>query len=224
MTVGVLARVMLRRWAVVLVGVLMTALVCSLLINAGRTYWASVDLVFLQPGESAVANVSDSAVPSLISFAGIVKRRASQDGTPVELPSSNATLYGSGVRNGYSITLPNTGTQWAVSYSRPVLAVQVVGGSPDQVRQTVNRVLTMIEVSSRELQSEQGVPAKDFITLDRSPETPEIVDLGSSKTGRVKGLLALSMVGLALTALAALEIDRLVMLRTRSRSARNEPS
>lgn len=216
MTVGVLARILLRRWSVVVAGVFLTALVCSTLLSAERTYWTSMELVFVQPGEGSVANVEDHVVPSLVNFAGIVQRRVSHEGTPVELPSSSATLYGSGVRRGYSITLPNMGTQWAVSYSRPVLAVQVVAGSPDQVRQTVNQVLDLIASTSRDLQSSRGVPAEEFIFIDRSPETPEIVDLGSTASGRMKGILALSLVGFALSALAALEIDRLLPKRIRS--------
>lgn len=222
MTVGVLARIMMRRWVIVIVGLFLTGLFCSVLVNAERTYWASVDLVFVQPGEGSVVNVSDAVVPSLINFAGIVQRRVNHEGTSVELPSSNSSLYGSGVRRGYSITLPNSGTQWAVSYSRPILAVQVVDGSPNEVRRTLNHVLNRVESVSRDLQAAHGVPAEELIFIDRSPETPEIVDLGSTKLGRTKGIIALSMVGLSLTALSALEIDRAVLRRRRSGAARGE--
>lgn len=220
MTAGVLLQIMLRRWLIVGVGLVLTVWACLVLAPGERTYWAKVDLVFVQPGAGSVVNVSDNVVPSLINFAGIIQRRVSHDGTPVELPSSSATLYGTGVRNGYSITLPNSGTQWAVSYSRPVLVVQAVGNSPDQVSQTLGRVLTQVESTAHELQTGSGAAADQFIVVDRSPSSPEIVDLGSTKLGRTKGILALSAVGLALTAFFAFEVDRIVLGRPLSRGAR----
>ena len=77
MTVGVLARIIFRQWVVVVVGAFMTALMCLVRASADRTYWTSVDLVFLQPGGGSMANVSDADIPSLINFAGIVQRRVS---------------------------------------------------------------------------------------------------------------------------------------------------
>ena len=100
----------------------------------------------------------------------------------------------------------------------------MVGGSPAQVRQTVDHVLALIESTTRNLQSGQGVPTTRFIVVERSPETPEIIDLGSTKSGRAKGILALSMVGLALTVLAALEVDRLALKRARTRAPREAGS
>lgn len=215
-----LLQIMLRRWLVVGIGIVLTVSACLTLAAGERTYWATVELIFVQPGAGALASASDGVVPSLINFAGIIQRRVSHDGSPTELPSSSASLYGSGVREGYSITLPNSGSQWAVSYSRPVLVVQAVGHSPDQVRQTLSRVLTQIESTAHELQADRGAPAEQFIAVDRSPSTPEIIDLGSTRLGRMKGILALSAVGLAVTAVVALEIDRLVLGRPLLRGRR----
>lgn len=220
MTVGVLLQVMLRRWLVVGIGLVLTVSACLLLTAGERAYSSKVDLVFVQPGTGSVAKASDNVVPSLIDFAGIIQRRVSQEGSPVDLPSSSVTLYGSGVRNGYSITLPNSGTQWTVSYTRPVLVVQAVGNSPDQVRQTLSRVLTQIESTAYALQADEGAPAEKFIVVDRSPSSPEIIDLGSTRLGRMKGIVALSAVGLALTAVVALEVDRLVSGRPLMRGRR----
>lgn len=214
---------MLRRWLIVGIGLVVTIWVCLVLAAGERTYWARMDVIFVQPGAGSVANVSDNVVPSLINFAGIIQRRVSHEGEPVELPSSMATLYGSGVRDGYSITLPNSGTQWAVSYTRPVLAVQAVGNSPDQVRQTLSRVFTQVSSAAHELQAERGAQAGGFIVVDRSPSSPEIVDLGSTKLGRAKGIAALSAVGLGLTAFLALEADRFILGRPRPHGTRGVP-
>jgi len=209
-TAGLFLRIMIRRWVFVAVGVVLTAFGCSALVNGERTYWMSTDLVFVQPGGGSVTNVSDAVVPSLINFAGLVQRRVHEIGTPVELPSSNVTLYGSGVRRGYSITLPNSGNQWAVSYTRPVLAVQAVGSSPEEVRRTLSDVLALVQTTVRDLQAAQGVPAGEFISMDRSPALPEVFDQGSTKAGRVKGLLAFGFLGVILTAFTVIAVDRTV--------------
>lgn len=218
MTAGALLQIMLRRWLIVAVGVVLTVSASLFLADGERTYSAKMDLVFVQPGAGSMVNVSDNVLPSLINFAGIIQRRVSHDGTPVELPSSSATLYGSGVREGYSITLPNSGSQWTVSYSRPVLAVQAVGSSPERVRQTLSLVLAQVESAAHELQADSRAPAEQLIVVERSPASPEITDLGSTKSGQMKGALALSTVGLGLTAFVAFEVDRLAARRSLRRS------
>lgn len=220
MTAGELLRITLRRWYVMVLGLALTVWASSVLAAVDRSYWVEVQLVFIQPGGASVSSVSDHIVPSLISFAGIVQRRVTQTGSPEELPSSVATLYGSGVRDGYSITLPNTGTQWAASYSRPILVVQAVGHSPEAVRETLNRVLTEVDATAGELQNAKGVPPESHVFIDRSPATPEIIDVGGTKIGRVKGLTALAGVGLSLTAIIAVGFDRFLRKKNTTRPAR----
>ncbi|WP_157407509.1 hypothetical protein [Arthrobacter sp. ZBG10] len=205
---GVLGLVSLRKWAVVVLGLSLTAMSAFLLAGVGRTYGTTVELLFVEPGRGSVVSGSDAALPSLVDFAGIVQQRISEEGSAVELPSSTATLYGSGVRNGYSITLPNTGTQWAVSFSRPVLAVQVVGPSPQQVRQTLDQVMTSVELEAQGLQGGKGVPPGGYIQVTPSPAAPVVVDLGSTKLGRTKATLVIGLLGLTLTAFSASRIDR----------------
>jgi hypothetical protein len=218
-TVGVLLRIVWRRGLIVAAGVALTAFACLSLPDGERTYWAKTDLMFVQPGTGPVATVPDNILPTLINYAGVVQQ-VGHDDKPVELVSSTAPLYRSGLREGYAVTLPNTGTQWAVSYSRPVLVVQAIGNSPDQVRQTLGRVLNEIQSAAYELQADRGAPVEQFIDVAHYPSSPEVVDVGSTKPGRIKGILALFAVGLALTAFIAVEVDRLILRRSPSRNKR----
>jgi hypothetical protein len=223
MTAGELLGIMWRRRYVVVIGLILMMWGSSSLASVERTYWVEVQLVFIPPGGASVANVSDQIVPSLINFAGIVQRRVTEAGNPAELPSSGATLYGSGVRDGYSITLPNSGTQWAASYSKPILVVQAVGGSPKAARETLNRVLTEVDVAATELQNAEGAPPESHVLIDRSPATPEVIDVGGTHVGRMKGMAALAGVGLALTASGAVGLDRMVRKRRLAFAARERP-
>ncbi|UZX05182.1 hypothetical protein F8G81_23265 [Arthrobacter sp. CDRTa11] len=213
MTAGELLGIMWRRWYIVVAGLILTMWGSSSLAAVERTYWVEVQLVFIQPGSASVANVSDQIVPSLINFAGIVQRRVTETGNPAELPSSGATLYGSGVREGYSITLPNSGTQWAASYSTPILVVQAVGRSPEAARETLDRVLAEVDVAATELQNAQGAPPESHVFIERSPATPQVIDVGGTKIGQLKGMAALAGVGLAMTGSGAVGFDRMMQKR-----------
>lgn len=223
MTAGELLGIMWRRWYVVVAGLILTVWGSSSLAAVERTYWVEVKLVFIQPGSASVANVSDQIVPSLINFAGIVQRRVTEAGNPSELPSSGATLYGSGVREGYSVTLPNSGTQWAASYSTPILVVQAVGRSPEAARETLDHVLTEVDVAATELQNAEGAPPESHIFIERSPAMPEVVDVGGTRTGRLKGMAALAGVGLAMTGSGAVAFDRMMKKSRLARAARERP-
>lgn len=222
MTVGELLRIVSRRWYVLVAGMILTICCSSSLVAVERTYWVEIQLVFIQPGGASVSKVSDHIVPSLINFAGIVQRRVTETGSPAELPSSGATLYGSGIREGYSITLPNSGTQWAASYTRPILVVQAVGHSPAAARETLDHVITEVDGAAGELQDAQGVPPESHVFIDRSPAVPAVIDVGGTGIGRIKGLAALAGVGLALTASVAIGFDRMARNRTLSAAGRKQ--
>lgn len=209
MTAGILLRIILQRWYVVVACLAAVIWACSILGQTGRTYWAQAQVVFVEPGGGSVTNVNDGVAPSLINFAGIVQRKVSSEGEPVQLPSSNATLYGSGIRRGYSVTLPNTGNQWATSFSKPILAIQVTGDSPDDVNQTLAEIIVQVQQTAFDLQSGAGARPDTFIGVDASPAAPDIVDVGSTPLGRGKGLAVMAGIGVILSGCAAFGVEKL---------------
>lgn len=211
MTAGTLLQIILRRWYVAIACLAAVMWVCLVLGQTGRTYWVQAQIVFVEPGGGSVSNVNDGVAPSLINFAGIVQRKVSGDGEPVQLPSSNATLYGSGVRRGYSITLPNTGNQWATSFSKPVLAIQVTGDSPEAVNQTLAEVVGQVKQAAFDLQSDTGARPNTFIGVDASPAAPDIVDVGSTPLGRAKALAVMAGIGVILSGCAAYGAENLAV-------------
>lgn len=213
MTTGMLIEVVRRRWIVAVIGVSLTVFACLILVDQDRTYGATTDLLLVQQGKPSLASSSDSITPSLIAFAGMVQQSARKESNPVELPSSAATLFGSGVTTGYSITLPNAGSQWTISYTRPVLAIQVVGASPDEVRKTLNDVIGLVEFRAFELQRTVGTPSDRIIAVQRYPSFPDVVDLGSTKAERMKGVLVLFILGLVLTGAVVIKLERLLEVR-----------
>lgn len=220
MTAGILLRIILRRWYVVAACLAVVGWVCGVLVDTGRTYWVQAQVVFVEPGVGSVTSGNDGVTPSLINFAGIVQRKVAHEGNPVELPSTNATLYGSGVRDGYSISLPNTGNQWATSFSKPLLAIQVTGGSQEEVRDTLAEVLAQVKQTALDLQSQTGAAPETYIGVEASPAAPDVLDVGSTPLGMQKGLAAIIGVGTVLSGYVAYGADRIVNKWRRSLAAR----
>jgi hypothetical protein len=210
MTAGILLRIIVRRWYVFVTCVAVAAWIGMSLGQTGRTYWTQAQVVFVEPGGASVTNINDGVAPSLISFAGIVQRKLTGEGAAAELPSSTATLYGSGIRSGYSITLPNTGNQWAASFSKPILAIQVTGGSSDEVRTTLAGVLERVQQITLELQSDSGALPETFIEISIPPSSPDIHDVGSTPLGKAKGLAVLGGIGIILSGCVTYGVDRWV--------------
>jgi hypothetical protein len=142
-------------------------------------------------------------VAALVPFAALVEKRVNDDSASVNLVLSRGTLYGAGVKHGYSVTLPNTGGQWTKSFSRPVLAVQVVDSSAERVNEVLSAVIERIKEESAALQQEQDVHGA-LITTVTTPSSPEIIFGGGTQTDRVKGASAwLALSGAAAIAFAA---------------------
>ena len=207
---GILIRIMISRWYVVASCLVLVAGIGASLSQSSRTYWTETEVYFVRPGGASVGSFDDGLAPSLIDFAGVVRSRVVSGGNASELPSSNVTLYGSGILNGYSVTLPNTGSQWAVSYSKPVLSIQVSGISRQEVSRTLQEVIDNIQRTAFELQSESGAGPESFIAVATSAGLPEVQDVSSSPASRAKGFAVLLAFGLVLSACLAFMVDRIL--------------
>lgn len=206
-----------RRWYLAVVCLAGLAWVIGLMGHVDRTYWAQTDVLFVEPGGAAVASINDAAAGSLIEFSGLVARKVADEGHPAQLPSPNVTLYGSGVRKGYSVEVTDTGTQWAPSYSQPKILIQATGDSPDEVRRTLKEVTSQIREAAMNLQQSAGARMDSYIMVNTSSEDPPVADVGSTRSGRAKGLIAFTSVGLVLTVCAAWGFDQVVTRNSLSR-------
>ena len=114
-----------RSWHVLLVGLVCTLLAVLLAPSPKGVYWARVEMMFLAP-PTVVENPLRGDPESLIYFAAAVEREFNGDTSYARAASASATLYGRGVRNGYSVTVPSGGSQWQPSFGSPKLTIEVV--------------------------------------------------------------------------------------------------
>jgi len=137
----------------------------------------------------------------------MVERRVNYNSASVNLTLSTGTLYGAGIRHGYSVSLLNSGGQWAKSFRWPVLSVQVVDSSAEKVKEVLGQVIERINAASASLQKEAGV-AQALITTLTSPSSPEIVFGGGTPINRAKGAVFWVGIAATLSILAAVIVDK----------------
>ena len=215
MTAAQLFGALARRWYILLAGLGCTCAAFLLLGQSGTVYAAQSDYVFVVPGVPGESRQLTTAEPqTLIDFTAIVERKVLTGTTPAKLASPSASLFGTGIREGTSINMLDSGGQWVPSFSRPVLSVQVAAPSPAAVRDGMDAVLAEVRKVSTELQRESGAEPGSFITVERSPEDLNITSFGKTRTGEVKAFAALAAAGLGLSCAAAAAVDSAAGRRT----------
>lgn len=202
-----------RRWYVVLVGLMATGTVLGALAGLGGVASAQAEVVFLAPPTPANPNRLASAATGVVATAGLVERLVNQ-GVAAPATSDSVTLLGRGVRDGSSVVLPDSGGQWAQNFERPVLVVQVTGPAPDAVNARLLGRVAEVERVLQNVQADQGVRPRHRITSSVVPAEPR-VQLEQGYRGRALGTALL--LGLALTTVAAVTLDRVLRGRQRRR-------
>lgn len=210
MTAADILAAMRRRWYVVALGVGWTAVGCLVVAASPGAYWAQVDVVFLAPQSARNPNTLEITSQSLISTAGVVAKRVNQGRDETALSSSSVSLVGEGITEGHSVRLPNAGGQWADNYTRPVLDVQAVGGTPEAARETLDTLVAEVRQTLDELQIQGGADRFNRIVAEPAPSSPVVHHIG---TQRARAMLGTAALGGALTLGAVVLIDRAALGR-----------
>ncbi len=211
MTAGNLIRVLLRRWYVLLLAALLTAVVVGLLGRVPGVYWTQVDVVFLPTNSANALGVTND---SLVQFAAVIEREftGGRDDDPISM--TGGTLYGQGVRVGWRVKLPNAGGQWNNNFNRPALSVEVVDATPARVNAVVQNLTERIQSLVRQAQDDQGVPRIRQVETLESPSTAVVSYIDGNRT---RASLAVALLGAVLGISAAVAFDT---LRPHERAAR----
>lgn len=202
----------LRRWYVVLT---VLALMFPAVLQAGGStgvYWSKVDVVFYPPSGAAAGNPLRADSQATIHYAAMVERLVNGERGHSEPGTTNANLYGTGLRNGYSIYIPSSGGQWQNSFDRSAITVEVVAETQHDVGKVLAGIVDRIEQTASERQEAMGVIPQSYITTSLSPSTPEI-SYQPAEPAYAASALAVLAIGLAVA--AASFVDRLTLRRAR---------
>jgi hypothetical protein len=215
MTVWDLLRTAGRRWPLVLACALLTV-AAAYVVDLDRSLWYTrSEVTFLAPSSRLYPNSLSTTSEGLIIAAGAIGKEVSGPGKVVKLASPEATLVGLGIREGWSIRLPDTGGQWAGNFTQQQLVIEVIGSDPRLVE---SRELELIAELRRQLdlwQRDHGVDPVNDIT---AKVTPEWATLQRVDGNRVRAVGMTGIVGVAATLLVLTAVEK----RARRRRAEHE--
>ncbi|MFF2346145.1 hypothetical protein [Pseudarthrobacter sp. NPDC058119] len=165
--------------------------------HAQGVYYSRVDVLFLAPPAVVAGNVLQADPAQTLSFAAIVEHQVNAEYPSSAPRSTSAPLYGTGLRNTHAIFIPNSGGQWQLSFSRPMITVEVVADSPEMVFTTMNQLAGRISDLAADLQTNEGIPQAVQITTDDSPEKASVTYV-PVRSGNATFALLILTVGLAI--------------------------
>jgi hypothetical protein len=167
------------RWYLLALGLLLTAAAVVLVPPGQGVYWVRAGLVLLPPNNE-LSNPLRVESESLIYFAAAVEREFNENGSADRAASTDATLYGEGVRQGYTVILNSIGSQWSPGYDRPHLAIQVVDSTPERARAVLNDIVARVDTIVRNRQLDAQVEPRMMIRTTLAPPDPTITYVAGS--------------------------------------------
>ncbi|WP_116950077.1 hypothetical protein [Jiangella endophytica] len=200
-----LLNALLRRWYVVLVGLVATGLLCFLVTTRLAPTYESTATATLVPGESTIAQRGNPLMylEGLILARDVLVRSLSSDDVrePIlaEFPGADFTIDAD----------PNT--------NGPMIVIESTAPEPETAGAIITRVLDELPTRLGVLQDEVQSPDADRISVLRlaGPAEPETV-----RTATVRAVGALAGVGIVVTLLVTGLVDGLIGGRRQRRSNR----
>jgi len=205
MTFWELLRAILRYWPVVLAGALCTAAAGMAVMSDEGVFFTRTEILFLAPTSPSNPNALRTQSEDVIDMAGVVAKRISGPGEAQKFAAPDVTLVGLGVRDGWTIRLPDTGGQWSSNFATQRLVLDVVGPTMEAVRERQRELLDRVSTELSSLQTEMGVDVVNEITSMAAPETTVVFHAGSDRPRALGMTLAL---GLGATLAIIVGLDR----------------
>lgn len=200
-------RVDITQWAVALTGLLLMAPLIVAASQSKGVYSAKQDVVFLPPPGAASGNPLRVDSEDIVEFAAVIERRAIARSSEPQLRTNGASLYTTGVREGYSVYLPNAGSQWEPSLNKAVVKVEAVAEDPITAEKIVAGLAGQLAAAATQEQDTLGVSRSAHITTERSPSATAVSYHASSPAAAAMALVLLGL-GLGAGAAAAIRIFR----------------
>ena len=181
MTLWDLIRVLARYWAVVLVGAMCTVGAGLAAISGEGVFFSRTELVFLAPTSNLYPNALRTQSEDIIDTAGVVAKRVSGPGRVTKFASTDVNLVGLGVRDGWSLRLPDTGGQWATNFATQMLLLDVVGPTREAVQSRQASLAARVQHELDRLQRDAQVAPVNDITVIAAPQSAAIYHVGGSR-------------------------------------------
>lgn len=217
-TVGIqhVGSVLRRRWYVVIAVLLLTVPAAIASMGVQGVYYTKFEMGFEAPAAATKSNALRTEGSTTVNFAALVQRiYEGAHANPVVIPTT-APLYGTGMRDATAVYLPNSGGQWQSNFNKPSIAVEIVGGSPDAVRETAGEVSHELRKLAASPQEALGIWDSAQISVVQRPAMADVTYVGV----RTKyALVGIATLGLGLAFASAIYLDRAIQTVKRRRDS-----
>lgn len=220
-TAAELIRLLVRRWYVVVFGVALTVGATAQLLERPPVHFTQFEVVVLPPLEPMSPNTLRQDAYGMVPMAGLMVEEYNQGRHPLNMSTTETTLYGEGLRRGHRVRMRNIGNQWEPVYQDPVIDVQIVDPHRDRVASEAARIVAELNAILERRQDELGVRPVSRMSTRAAPVHPSIQEVGGSRTRTVGGL---ALLGGAFTLLAVIWAERLSFSRQARGARRPRPA
>ena len=221
MTVDDLFQAAVRRWYVVLIGVLLTLASIQHVRSAPVVYYSKVTAVVLSPADDEVDQGNSLLIRGPVPLASLVVMDVNNQPNKVRASSDDATLYAMGYRSATWIHLQQAGNQWKATAAGPNIEIEAVDSTPEAVEDRTRTAMSEIGRALQKHQDDFHIKRADRAWIEQSPASPVILPYGASR-GRAQG--ATLLLGICLTAVAVVLADRLLGAVGRRRARAGVPA
>ena len=220
MTIRDIFSAMLRHWYIPLGLLACAALVTVMLVRDGGIYTTSTVVSLMRPDSTSLSPSNGTNDSSVIAFAGSVVLETNNGHPPAGYSMQDAPYYGAGIREGVLVELANSGNQWASTFDKAEVQIQIVGRTRDWVesrqKEAVGKVLSIVE--SR--QSAAAVAPQNRIVASVVPLTAQIEYISASRSSQLAAGTAMLAVAIILGAWGSVIVDRLPSRRRSTANAK----
>jgi hypothetical protein len=169
-------------------------------------YYTRTQIVFLAPSSTLYPNTLATQSEDIIDTAGAVAKRVTGPIPVTKYASADVTLVGIGIRDGWSLVVPDTGGQWGTNFESQILNLEIVAPDRATVLERQTTLLARIQDQLSGLQRERHVDPINDITMTTAPRSTVVYHVGGSKP-RMLGMIA--VLGLGVTSAAVVVAERI---------------
>lgn len=190
-------RSLIGRRALALAALVAMAGMSASILTSRPLYYSRVDVLFLLPDATDDANSLLGDPGLTLYLAGIVERTFNDEYGGTGAQTTGAPLYGTGVRYGHWVHIPATGGQWQTSYDRPLVAVEIVGESPDEVSSQIDLYTGRVTDLASSSQEQLNIPAPLHISTSQWPALPRVELIGTKKSRAAAALGLITLIAVS---------------------------
>lgn len=205
------AATVVRRWYITLLCLCLAAITWLTWARDGGCFTTSTIVSFTLPSRSTLLPESGAFDESVIAFAGVVAHEINGGHPAPRYASSDAPLYGVGVRNGVLVGLPDSGGQWTTSFTKAEIEIQIVARTYEDVKETQDRLLGRVMQITRDQQ--RNASSDHRIGASVMPLTATIREITATRSSQLLALVALCLAAVFVGGWATLELDRRLAAR-----------